>query len=218
MPQYRAFISDLDGTLVDSEPQHADAWLAVLAGYGLNYDHQWFDQYVGTSDSFLAKDIIRDHQLGKTVRELQIEKQDRYHDSMRQTGQLFTGVLEKLTRIQAKFPLAIGTNSGRKDAEVVFDATGLRPYASVSVTADDVENLKPAPDIFLRAATLLGIPSSECIVCEDSPAGVKAAKAAGCYVIGITSSQPAEKLSLADEIFGDNAEALERVYALLSVG
>lgn len=216
MPQFQAFISDLDGTLVDSEPQHAEAWLAVLANYGLKYDHDWFAQYIGTSDRFLAQDVINAHTLSKTVRELQLEKQERYHDLMRRTGECFPGVLEGLEQIAKIYPMAIATNSGRKDAEVVFDATGLRPFANISVTADDVKQLKPSPEMFIKAAGLLGIPPGACIVCEDSVAGSTGAKAAGCYVIGITSSQPAEKLSMADEIVNDSAAALARVLLLLN--
>lgn len=215
MPRFKAYISDLDGTLVDSEPQHADAWLEVLADHGLQYDHQWFEQYIGTSDSFLARDVIKENGLHHTVRELQTEKQSRYHEMMRQAGKCFPGVLEGLAAIAAKYPVAIATNSGRNDAEVVFDATGLRPFAGISVTADDVEQLKPSPEMFFKAATLLGVPPGQCIVCEDSPAGSKGAKAAGCYVIGITSSQPAEKLSMADEVVADSATALARVLELL---
>lgn len=216
MPKYTAFISDLDGTLVNSEPQHFEAWMIVMSSYGLHYDHHWFDQYVGTSDSLLAKDLINENQLDASARTLQKQKESHFHEIIREKGQLFPGILEALAKIHSKYPVAIGTNSGRKDAEVVFDATGLRPYAGVSVTADDVEHMKPAADIFLRAADLLKVPINECIVCEDSPAGVKAGKAAGCYVIGITSSQSAERLSLADEIFDSNAAALARVYDLLS--
>lgn len=216
MSTYKAFISDLDGTLVDSEPQHGDAWLEVLVNHGLNYDHYWFEQYIGASDRLLAMDVIRDHQLDKSVRELQNEKQDRYHELMRQTGSCFPGVLEGLAKIHEKYPVAIGTNSGRSDAEVVFDATGLRPFTKYSITADEVAKTKPAPDIFLKAADLLGIAPDACIVCEDSVAGATGAKAAGCYVIGITSSQPAEKLSMADEIVTTSAIALARVYELLN--
>lgn len=215
MPQFLAFISDLDGTLVDSEPQHADAWLAVLANYGLNYDHKWFEQYIGTSDRFLAQDAITTNKLNKTVRELQNEKQDRYHDLVRQSGKCFAGVLQKLAAISSKHPMAIATNSGRKDAEVVFDATGLRPFAQVSVTADDVQKLKPSPEMFLKAADILGIPAEQCIVCEDSVAGSTGAKAAGCYVIGITTSQTADTLSMADEVASSSEEALARVLELL---
>ena len=216
MPQFKAFISDLDGTLVDSEPQHAEAWLAVLADYGLSYDHDWFEQYIGTSDRFLAQDVITENELNKTVRALQTEKQEKYHKLMRQTGSCFPGVLEALARISAKFPMAIATNSGRLDAEVVFDATGLRPFADISVTADDVEKLKPSPEMFRKAAALLGLDPSECIVCEDSVAGSTGAKEAGWYVIGITSSQPAEKLAMNHEVVANSATALERVFALLS--
>lgn len=213
--RFTAFISDLDGTLVDSEPQHGEAWLATLSSHGFHYDHDWFEQYIGTSDRRLAEDVIATHQLSLGVRDLQLDKQHRYHEIVRQHGRLFPGVAAALREIASRYPFAIATNSGRADAEVVFDATGLRPYATHSVTADDVTKLKPAPEMYLLAAGKLGVPPENCVVCEDSVAGATGAKAAGCYVIGIGSGDAAAKLTMVDEVIAESQVALTRVLELL---
>lgn len=216
MPQFKALISDLDGTLVDTEPAHCAAWLAVLREYGLYFDHDWFEQWIGTSDRYLAEHTIEKHEINAGVRELQLKKQAGYYAIVRKGGLLFEGITPLLAKINANFPTAIATNSGRTDADEVFAATGLADYFDKSFTADDVTHMKPAPDMYLLAAKELGVNPTEAIVCEDSPAGIAGAKAAGCYIIGITSSQPAEKLHQADEIVADSETAFKRVLELLS--
>ncbi|MEY3546968.1 MAG: hypothetical protein RLZZ313_1329, partial [Verrucomicrobiota bacterium] len=87
---------------------------------------------------------------------------------------------------------------------------GLRPHFEKVVSAQDVAKGKPAPDIFLHTATLLGVPPADCVVIEDSAAGVAAARAAGMRVIGITNTLPAEKLQDATAVVSDY-DALRRL-------
>lgn len=217
MHSFSALISDLDGTLVDTEPAHADAWLSVLADYGLHYDHAWFEQWIGTSDRFLAEAVVKEHQLEMAVRDLQNLKQVLYHELVPQEDRLFMDISSSLATIHQAYPTAIATNSGRADAEVVFKATGLMRYFQTSVTADDVAKLKPSPEMYLKAAALLDKAPANCLVCEDSPAGTAGAKAAGCYVIGISHGKDHTRLAEADEVVEQPHEAFKRVVQLLQL-
>jgi len=211
MPRYHALLCDLDGTLADTEPQHCAAWLSVLeVNHGLSYDEHWFEQWIGTSDRTVAEWVIKQHDLALDVDALIVEKQGRFHEKIRQSGRGFAGVNEVLAEISGRFPLAIATNSGRTDAEVVVPALQLDQFTEVVITATDVTNLKPAPDIYLLAAQRLGVAPEHCIAIEDSTPGGAAAKAAGCYLIGLN-----EKVEVADELVLDNAAALRRALALL---
>lgn len=210
--QYKGLLCDLDGTLADSEPQHCSAWLAVLAqDYQLNYDEHWFEQYVGTSDYVLAADVIRDNQLPIESADLIGKKQSKFHAVMRQDGVVFPGVPAELRRIvSAGIPLAIATNSGRSDTDVVVPALGLDEFTNVVITATDVEHMKPAPDIYQLAAKRLGLAPEVCIAIEDSVPGGEAAKAAGCYLIGLNA-----QVAMADVVVEDNAAALALAYSML---
>jgi HAD superfamily hydrolase (TIGR01509 family) len=204
-------LCDLDGTLADSEPLHCTAWLDLLSEeYGQEYDAHWFEQWIGTSDRVVADYLIEKHGWQVSQDELILQKQERFHAAVRKEGKLFAGVGEALRNISGRFPLAIATNSGRADADLMIESAGLDRYTGVSVTASDVEFMKPAPDIYLLAAEKLGLSATDCIAIEDSGPGGKAAKAAGCYLIGLN-----ERVTQADELIPDNATALKRALQLL---
>ena len=211
---YKGLLCDLDGTLADSEPLHCRAWLALLdEAYGQHYDEHWFEQWVGTSDRVVAGWLLEQHDWDTTVDQLIGQKQDRFHAAVRADASAFAGVPEILERIARRFPLAIATNSGRADADLMIACTGLDRFTDVSVTASDVAHMKPEPDIYLLAAERLGLPPGACIAIEDSGPGGVAAKAAGCYLIGLT-----DKVDTADEYADTNSGALQRAYDLLAAG
>lgn len=208
---YLGLLCDLDGTLADTEPQHCAAWLELLdEELNLQYDEHWFEQWIGTSDYVVADWIIKKHELFLEIDEMTTVKQERFFEIVRASGKSFPGVAEALAKISGRFPLAIATNSGRSDTDVVIPALGLDQYTEIVVTATDVTNLKPAPDIYLLAAKELGLNPKDCIAIEDSAPGGVAAKAAGCYLIGLNDG-----VTMADETVTDNEEALLRALALL---
>lgn len=211
MTNFLGLLCDLDGTLADTEPQHCAAWLEMLAAdFQLTYDAHWFEQWIGTSDRVVAAWVIEKHDLSAGVEDLILAKQKRFHTIVKATGRSFPGVAEELSAISGNFPLAIATNSGRSDTDVVIPALGLDVFTEIVVTATDVVNLKPAPDIYLLAAERLGLPAHRCIAIEDSKFGGAAAKAAGCYLIGLNDG-----VDMADELIKDNALALRRARILL---
>ena len=213
--KFLGLLCDLDGTLADTEPLHCRAWLDTLSeDFGIDYDAEWFEQWIGTSDKVLARHVVREDELPLTVEELITKKQKRYHAAVAKSGKTFAGVDEALGRVMAAgYPLAIATNSGRKDADVMIEAAQLERFTTINVTASDVEHMKPSPDIYLLAAERLGLAAGRCIAIEDSGPGGEAAKAAGCYLIGLT-----DKVAGADEWCDDNAGAILRALELLEGG
>lgn len=210
----QAIIFDLDGTLVDTEKVHCYAWLDVLAKRGYHYDEHWFEQWIGTADRFLAAGVIEDHQLSIPPRVLQLEKEALFHQLVQKENRAYPGIEEVLSILQHRLPIAIATNSSSKDAEKVFISTPVNKYMQRVVTSSDVKKLKPAPDMYLLAAEQLGVSPEGCLVVEDSPAGSTAALKAGMYVLGLTSSQPKEKMTAAHEWFASPGEAMQRLEQL----
>jgi HAD superfamily hydrolase (TIGR01509 family) len=207
--KYKGIIFDLDGTLVDSEPLHMEAWLSVLANQGLNFDEHWFEQWIGKSDRILAESVVEQHEIGAQVEDLQENKRNTYHRIAAERAILFPEVEKYLHYFKQHLKLGIATNSSKDDAAAVFSRLPLPSFVSAVVTADDVPNLKPAPDMYLLAAERIGLDVSEGLAIEDSPAGLQAAKEAGLFTLGVTNSHPAENLKHADLIFDSTAEAME---------
>ena len=174
-------IFDCDGVLVDSEAASASAWQAALARFGFHIDAETFAAFVGTTDRSLAISFAA--QIGARV--------DEVLEAAEEEMRLITGrgldsfpdavaLVERLT-----VPVAVASNSDRWRLEEVLSSAKVRRLFGVTVAADEVALPKPAPDIYLRAAVLLEKDPSDCLVIEDSPTGITAAKSAGMTVVAV---------------------------------
>lgn len=217
LPNIKAIIFDLDGTLVNTEPLHCEAWLSVLEKRGYHYDQDWFRQWIGKADRFLAQGVIDEHDLDIVPRVLQKEKESLFHQLTEKETQTFPGLTELLNQLKGQLPMAIATNSSRRDAEKIFIPTQLNQWMDAVVTADDVEQLKPDPSMYLLAAQKIGATPESCLVIEDSASGAQAAKTAGMYVIGVTSSVSAAQLQMCDELFDYPTRAYKRVREMVAL-
>ncbi len=203
-------VFDLDGTLVDSEPLHGQAWLDILKTKGLSFDWDWFERWIGKSDRLLAEHVIEEHALDLAVVDLQKLKRAAYYRLVAQDLQLFPGVLEDLRFFSAQLPIALATSSSATDVEAVFAALPIAHLFRSIVHADHVlPNLKPKPDPYLLAAKNIGITPHNAVALEDSVAGVKSAKTAGMLTLAVTNSHSANDLAEADHVFGSTAEAMD---------
>ena len=215
VPQIKAIIFDMDGTLVNTEPLHCKAWLSVLGKRGLHYDEAWFSQWIGKADRFLAQAVVEERKLNLAPRVLQKEKETLFHALAEKETQTFPGLEDLLSAAKGQLPMAIATNSSRKDAEKVFIPTQLDQWMEVVITSDDVKQLKPNPEMYLLAAHKINTEPSHCLVIEDSEAGGHGAVAAGMYVLGVTSSISADRMQMCAELFSHPSEAYLRVREII---
>jgi HAD superfamily hydrolase (TIGR01549 family) len=202
-----AIIFDMDGVIVDSEPLHERAFRHVFAEIGHAETHGVdFPSYYGKSDVQVWRDFIARHQSPHTLAELLGRKERHFANFIVAEEPIFDGLPELLERCAARWPVGLASGSRHATINSVLALRGLRRHFRAIVSSEDVPHGKPAPDVFLRAAELLGVAPAECVVIEDSAAGVTAGRAAGMTVIGITNSLPAEKIAHAHHVVNDYAQ------------
>ena len=211
MKKFSAIIFDMDGVIVDSEPRHVRAFHEVFdaMGYGGERHGMDFEAYLGRSDRALWIDFVAKHQPKQSLEELTAWKQRRLIEILRAEQPIFAGLPDLVAKVAVGHKLAVASGSMHTVIEAVLELKNLRRFFSTVVSVQDVAHGKPAPDIFLRTAELLGVPASECCVIEDSAAGVQAGKAAGMTVIAITNSLPAARLAQADHVVATYEEIEE---------
>jgi len=191
----KAVIFDMDGVIVDSEPRHERAFLEVVReiGYGDNHGIR-FSDWIGRTDHELWLDFIARHKPAQPLADLLARKRNRVLEIIRRDRPLFDGLSPLVEKLSRKYSLALASGSELPVVQEVLKLDGLARFFPVVVTGSDVKHGKPAPDIFLRTAELLGIEPKNCTVIEDSKPGVAAGLAAGMTVIAITNTHPAAQL------------------------
>jgi HAD superfamily hydrolase (TIGR01509 family) len=191
----------MDGVIVDSEPHHERAFLDVFQELGYGHSHGiHFPDYIGRADLSVWHDFIAKHTPSQPLDELATMKQDRFIAAMRAAQPIFDGLPELVQKLAAHVPLAVASGSQHPVIEEVLSMKGLRPFFSAIVSSTDVKHGKPAPDIFLRAAELLGVAPADCCAIEDSKPGIVAGIAAGMRVVAITNTYPAAELRQATHV------------------
>jgi HAD superfamily hydrolase (TIGR01509 family) len=180
-----AFIFDLDGVIIDSMPLHTEAWEAYLDRHGVTADELVARMHGRRNDEIvevffgggLTPVQIHDHGAAK-------EKLFREMMQPRLAEHLVPGVLEFLEKY-AHVPTGLASNAEPANIDSTLDGAGIRRHFDVIVDGHQVQRPKPFPDIYLRAAQLLGIPIGDCIIFEDSPTGIQAARDSGALVVGV---------------------------------
>jgi len=211
MIEARAVIFDMDGVIVDSEPRHERAFLEVVTqlGYGDSHGIE-FSKYLGRTDRELWVDFVARHQPPHTLEELLAMKRERVLEILRKDQPVFEGLPELIEKLAARYQLGLASGSEPLVVEEVLRFRMLRRFFSAVTTSSEVKRGKPAPDIFLRAAQMLGVAPRDCWVIEDSKAGVAAGLAAGMKVIAITNTYPAKELGHATKVV-ETYEEIERL-------
>ncbi|MFY4721090.1 HAD family hydrolase [Streptomyces sp. LaBMicrA B280] len=182
-----AVIFDLDGTLVDSEPNYYEASRLALAEYGVP-GYAWADHesYVGISTRDTVRLWRERYGLCVPAEELLAATDRRYLELARAHTRVYPEMRELLELLAADgVPTAVASGSSPEAMAAVLTGTGLGAFVSVAVSAADVPRGKPAPDTFLEAARRLGADPYDCVVLEDAAPGAAAAHAAGMRCVAV---------------------------------
>ena len=183
---FEAVIFDCDGTLVDSMPAHFDAWCEALATFGAGgvFKEDVFFAMGGRPTKDIVVDLNSEYNLKLDPDEVALAKREAYLKKLTEV-EFIDEVADFARSLRGTMPMAIASGGSRYVVEKTLNVMGCSDWFDEVVTADDVANGKPAPDIFLKAAEMMHVAPEKCLVLEDAPPGVIAAQAAGMQVITI---------------------------------
>jgi HAD superfamily hydrolase (TIGR01509 family) len=208
----RAVIFDFNGIIVNDEPIHFKLFQRVLGEEGIILtEDAYYARYLGFDDRGAFMAGFRDNDRALTDQKLS-ELVDRkalyYQDAIRNHVVIFPGVKTLVYELAPSVPLAVASGALRHEIATILTTAGLLNYFQAIVSAEDVEQGKPEPEIFLKALAALNanvsvsghIQPGDCVVIEDSKEGIRGARAAGIKCLAVTNSHPAELLGEANAV------------------
>lgn len=205
-----AALFDFDGVIAATPAENVRAWQAAFRPFGVKVDPEEFFMMEGSGADEVSRRFGGPH--GLTDAELAgvfAEKQRIYFKRGR--FRLYPKTLERLRGLRRLgLKLALVSGATRERLERTAPAPLLRLF-DACVTAESVKRTKPHPDPFLRAMRMLAVPAAACVVVENAPFGIRAAKAAGAYCLALTTTLPARRLRQADEVFASHAALFRRL-------
>lgn len=182
----KAVIFDLDGTLIDSEPNYFEADHKLLKEYGIELDLEMKKKYVGMSTQEMLEDLSRKYSFSDSIEVLAAKKNRYYMDIARSKTTVFPEMNKFLHLIKEHgYATALASGSSPEIIEEILSITQLSSLFDVVLSSEEVEKGKPEPDVFLESARRLNIRPEHCLVMEDSQYGVEAAKRASMVCVAI---------------------------------
>ena len=211
MTGVQAVVFDFDGVLADSEPLHLKAYQALLEPHGIVLDQKTYcERYLGYDDEGALQRMAEDNGLmlgDEEIEMLVVEKGHVFEALVGSRDVLYPGAVDCVRRLAERWPVGIASGALRADIDLLLRGAGIQPIFRFIVAAGDTDLTKPAPDPYLRAAELHGVPPSACVAIEDSHWGLESARTAGMRTIAITHTYPrAELTGAADAVIDSLAE------------
>jgi HAD superfamily hydrolase (TIGR01509 family) len=186
-------IFDWDGVVVDSSQIHLKSWEILAEELDLPLPNDHFERGFGKRNQTIIPDILEWTKNIELIEKWGLRKEEIYREIASSEGiPLAKGSKEFLERLHPEpVRCAIGTSTERKNVELAIKQHDLSDFFSASACSEDVQEGKPNPEVFLKAAAGLSISATHCVVFEDSPHGIKAAQNADMKSVALTTSHPA---------------------------
>ncbi|GAB3863489.1 HAD-IA family hydrolase [Micromonospora andamanensis] len=182
--EFQAYLFDCDGTIVDSMPQHYTAWRDTLDLWGCAFPEDLFYAWAGRPTADIVVALNEQHGLDMPVETVVAHRESRFQQLL-PTASGIPGVLRHIDDAHGRIPFAVVSGSTREAVAASLTALGILDRFDVLVCAGDYARPKPDPEPFLRAAELLGVPPTSCLVFEDADLGIEAATAAGMAAVRV---------------------------------
>jgi beta-phosphoglucomutase family hydrolase len=181
---FRAYLFDCDGTIVDSMPLHYAAWKRSLAEWNCEFEEQLFYSWGGMPVLEIIAALNQKNGLNMPVHEVATRKESLFHEQLHRIKAI-PEVLEHIEAQHGRIPFAVVSGSRRSSVVGSLSALGLLDKFDTIVSAEDYTHAKPAPDAFLIAADRLAVAPQDCLVFEDTELGVQAAVSAGMAFVRV---------------------------------
>jgi beta-phosphoglucomutase len=201
----KAVLFDMDGVLVDSEELICQAAIEMFREKGLIVQPEDFIPFVGTGENRYIGGVAEKYNFSVDIKEVKKRTYEIYDTIVRNKLKPLPGVKEFINSCKDRnLKIAVATSADEVKMKINLREIGL-PVETFDVTVNglQIERKKPFPDIYLKAAELLGVPPENCLVVEDAPSGIKAARAAGMKCLAVMSSFSEKELKDADWIARD---------------
>ena len=183
---YDGLIFDMDGTLADTMPTHFIAWSKTFKKYGIDFSEDRFYALGGVPAEAIITMLAKEQ--GQTIDAVAVAiEKEKLFEFLLGEVQPVKEVKAIAQRYRELLPMAVATGSPMWVAEKILTALGMRDWFGAVVTADCIKNPKPAPDIYEKAARLIGVDPQRCHAFEDTELGMQAASSAGMAVININT-------------------------------
>jgi len=200
-----AFIFDMDGVIIDSNPFHKVALHQFCEKYGYHLtEEQLRNRIYGRTNKQWITNLFERELSPEELHEFAEEKEGLFRDLYQNDIKALAGLNQFLEKIDAlKLSRSIGTSAPRSNVDFVMAKTNLSQYFPTILDDSFVEHGKPNPEIYIKCAAALGYPPARCVVFEDSISGVAAGKASGAKVVGVATTHTHEELAETDYIIND---------------
>jgi HAD superfamily hydrolase (TIGR01509 family) len=202
----QGLLFDMDGVLVDTEVIHEKARQAVYKKYALDTEKIKAVPVTGRNTVAIFNDIQAITPFPVPLEKVIDEKRDVFVAMLQEPIQPLAGVRAMLERYAGKLPIGLVTASAGQNVDAVMANTGLGSFFNARVVAEDVTHYKPNPEAYILGAERIGVSPDNCLVFEDSPIGITAAKNAGATVVALRTGNDLEGLDHADCV-ADTIEA-----------
>lgn len=180
----QGLIFDCDGTLADTMPLHWQAWQEIASRHGLTFTEDRFYALAGIPSRHILATLSQEQGVQLDPVAVSQEKEEAYLEKLSHVGPIHA-VCNIAEANHGRLPMAVASGGTKKVILQVLDHLGIRNWFQAVVTSEDVEQQKPAPDIFLEAARQIGVSPERCRAYEDSDLGMEAIRAAGMDAVDV---------------------------------
>jgi HAD superfamily hydrolase (TIGR01509 family) len=213
---FKAVLFDMDGVIVDNLPYHVEAWLLFCERNGIPLTKEIFYKELNGMNSkdtfewFYQKEMTR-----KEVEVLEEQKELLYREFYADHRKPAEGLLAFLNDLRSRgIKTALATSAGPGNIDFIVDGLGIRDQFDAIIGGAEVTKGKPDPEIYVKAAALVGVSAADCWVIEDSLQGIASGLAAGARVVGITTSHTAEEVAHTQLIASNFVGLYDKIAAL----